>query len=188
MTQTREVVTAMRALAMASIALTTAACVGGVPFIGNEETVAQDAETRPASFDPDVPDDVQLTELAQRRLAENECGLFLWSRTPEPQLVFYSRNDSGVAQVNIAGEEMNLPRYQTGGNRFAGQFTEQMFRSEDGRIDVALIVERGETLADDGGSSRPAVRVPNGTLRLSRTDGWETVVGVAGLVGCRPQA
>lgn len=169
---------AMRVLAMASVALAAAACGVQVPFVGDDESQAQDGRAA-AAFAEEAPEEIIVQALSARRLSDNECGLFLWSRGADARLVFYSSNNTGVAQIKLADDELQLPRLSTSGNRFAGQFTEQTFRTIDGALTLSLSVERGRAISD-------GVRVPNGTMRLSHQSGWESVVPVAGLVGCQP--
>lgn len=161
---------AMRSLVMAAVASGMMAC-GGVPLVGGaDKSEAQDFSTGEA---PSVG------RLEPRRLDANECGLFLWERSNEPKLVLFSSNDAATAQMQINGREVSLGRISSDGVRFAGQFTEQTFRSQRGDLVANVSITQGEAIS--GGE-----RVPSGTIRLTQNEGWEVVVSVAGLVGCQP--
>ncbi len=114
--------------------------------------------------------------LGPRKLAVGECGLFLWAKTAEQNLVFFNTR-GGEGQMMLSGRETKLTRISADGAEILGQFENQVFKHESLSIELQIQFETRPGLA------RGAV-IPQGALRLKRDDGWEMFVPVGGLVGC----
>jgi len=115
--------------------------------------------------------------LPAQRLHGGECGIFLWTRTPDRRLLFFSRGQDRVSRMMIDGREQEIPRIAFGGENMMGQNTRQTYEWRDIKVDIALDFERRP------GLDRGAV-VPQGTLRVSNREGWDYVMPVGGLLAC----
>ncbi len=114
--------------------------------------------------------------LSPQTLTAGECGLFLWSRSSERNLILFNGRD-GEAHMVINGQSMKFPRAQAEGEQVLGQFEIQTFQQNQYTLRVDLGFEKR------AGISRGAV-IPQGSLRLSGEGGWEVIVPVGGLVAC----
>lgn len=117
-----------------------------------------------------------LGTLAPRRIAAGECGMFLWTQSIDRNLVLFS-DRAGTAWAVLDGQEVAIRRTEMSGTELLGQFERQTFDQGRYRLSVTVEFERRAAL------QRGAV-VPQGTIRIRQGDGWETIVPVAGLVGC----
>ena len=114
--------------------------------------------------------------LAARKLNKGECGLFLWTKSSDRRLVFFSR-PNGTALVVLGGAEAELERSAVEGAEVLGLYERQTFTRANERLQVTVGFERRP------GMDRGVV-VPQGSLRLVRLDGWEMILPVGGLVAC----
>lgn len=121
--------------------------------------------------------DQRIGTLVAQRLAPGECGMFLWSRSEERPLVFFSNSKHGDARVMIDGRQQEIPKVAAAGEAIAGQQAEQSFSWRDLRFNIAVEFERRRELP------RGAV-IQRGTLQVQHRDGWHYVVPVGGLVAC----
>lgn len=118
----------------------------------------------------------EIGTLPPRKLAAGECGMFLWAKSAERNLVFFNAR-GGDGQMVLGGREAKLARIAADGAEVLGQFENQTFRYGALSIELQIQFERRPGLA------RGAV-IPQGALRLKRDDGWEYILPVGGLVGC----
>ena len=115
--------------------------------------------------------------LPPRTLAAGQCAMFLWVRSAEPKLVFFgSAQGDGHAVIN--GRETGLQRTGVEGREALGQYEDQTYTFDGNKVEVRVNFQPRSGL-DRG------VVVPQGTLRLRQSDGWETVLPVGGLVACQ---
>jgi hypothetical protein len=115
--------------------------------------------------------------LPPRTLAAGQCAMFLWVRSAEPRLVFFgSAQGEGHAVIN--GRETGLHRTGVEGREALGQYEDQTYTHDGNKVEVRVSFQSRSGL-DHG------VVVPQGTLRLRQSDGWETVLPVGGLVACQ---
>jgi len=114
--------------------------------------------------------------LSPRKLAVGECGMFLWSRNTERALVFFGEG-RGDARAMIAGQEVNLKRAAVEGREAFGQFESQTYTAGNERLQIDVKFEHRD------GMGRGVIIQP-GTLTLINSDGWRTVLPVAGIVAC----
>lgn len=121
--------------------------------------------------------DARIGELPAQRLTSGDCGIFLWSRTPERRLLFFAKSRDGVSRMMIDGREQDIPRTAFGGDNVMGQSAQQTYTWRDIRVDVAVTFDRRP------GFERGAV-VPQGTLTVTNRDGWDYVMPVGGLIAC----
>ncbi|GAK33157.1 hypothetical protein JCM17846_19410 [Iodidimonas nitroreducens] len=122
----------------------------------------------------------RIGRLPSQDLPAGTCGLFLFSKTPEPALVFYENSASAAALMRIDGALMTIPRIAAEGDVEAGYFTRQIFATADGALRLQLSFETEISEQIIGGAL-----VPKGTLRLSGLDGWDQMRPVGGLIACR---
>jgi hypothetical protein len=155
-----------RALLAAGVAIALAGCAASAPL------PAADNAPKSAAL-ADTP---RIGTLAPRKLAAGECGMFLWAKSSERNLVFFNTR-GGSGQMVIGGEEVQLTRAAADGAEVLGQFENQTFKYERLSIELQIQFERRPGLA------RGAI-IPQGALRLKRDDGWEYILPVGGLVGC----
>jgi len=124
------------------------------------------------------PDGFDLSPLEPKRLADGECGIFLFTTNPSPRFVFFANDSRGFAEMRINGETATFQRLSTGGTPFAQSFSEQTFRDGVRGIDVALTLTPGEPMS--GGHE-----ITGGSMRLTKGDGWSMVIPVSGAAACQ---
>ena len=120
--------------------------------------------------------DGEFGRLAARKLSKGSCGLFLWTKSSDRKLVFFSTPNGG-ASVVLGGAEVELERSAVEGAEVLGLYERQTFIRPNERLQVTVGFERRP------GMDRGVV-VPQGSLRLVRPDGWEMILPVGGLVAC----
>lgn len=159
-------------------ALTLAGCIAAAPLGAALVAAPQpDAPEKSSAVKPAAaPGNPVIGTLAPRKLAAGECGMFLWSKASERNLVFFTTR-GGAGQIILNGREVQLTRAAADGAEVLGQFESQTFRYEQLSIELQIQFERRPGLA------RGAI-IPQGALRLKRDDGWEYILPVGGLVGC----
>ena len=141
--------------------------------------------TSPGRFSdtPDSLDEQAFTgligPLRPQQLREGQCGLFLWTRSEERELVFFGNGARAEGKMMIAGEETTYTRVSAEGGAVFGQHPRQKFQSGDVTITLILEIE-GRTNMTGG-----AV-VPRGSLRFEQKGGWKLVLPVGGLIACQP--
>lgn len=162
----------------ALVLLTLGGCVAALPataVIASLPNSGGDGSAKTAAI-AEPGGNLRLGTLKPRKLAAGECGLFLWSKTADQKLVFYGAGQ-GAARAVLNDRELPFMRARADGREVMGQFEQQTFSHEGYQISVDILFEAR------AGMSRGAV-VSQGTLRLSRTGGWEYIIPVGGLVAC----
>lgn len=135
---------------------------------------ARAAETAPAPAGTGLP----LQELPTQTLAKGQCALFLWARTTPPQRVFMALQDPAIARVRIGGRSVDLPRTAWEGEGVYGHYQRQSYAANGVTLDVTVQMDARSGLV--GGAV-----VPTGAIEYRDAAGWQTVVPVAGMVGCQ---
>ncbi|MEQ8736716.1 MAG: hypothetical protein RIC29_17470 [Rhodospirillaceae bacterium] len=141
--------------------------------------------TSPGRFSdtPDSLDEKAFTELIgplrPQQLHAGQCGLFLWTRSEERELVFFGNSDRAEGKMMIADEETTYARVSAEGGAVFGQHPRQTFQNGD--VTVTLILEIEGRANMSGGAV-----VPRGSLRFEQTGGWKLVLPVGGLIACQP--
>ncbi len=125
---------------------------------------------------PSVAGENHIGMLSPQTLAAGECGLFLWSRSSERNLIMFNGRD-GMAHMVINGQSVKFPRLQAEGEQILGQFEKQTFQQSPYTLYIEVKFEKR------AGISRGAV-VPQGSLRMVSEGGWEVIVPIGGLVAC----
>ncbi len=118
-------------------------------------------------------------ELRPQRLFEGECGLFLWERSEERELVFFGRGRQAEGKMQVAKQEIILKRISAEGDVVLGQYPVQTYQRDDLTVYLTLEFEARPNMSD-------GAVVPRGSLRFEQTGGWNLVIPVAGLVACQP--
>ena len=117
-------------------------------------------------------------DLPAQSLNKGECGLFLWSVSGDPAFIFFSQAGSQEARAMIAGAEHPLDFVGANGDVF-GQFqVDQRWASPETGHMVDLSVQPGENVV-------AGQTVTSGRMKLTDSAGWETIIPVAGMVGCQ---
>lgn len=116
--------------------------------------------------------------LGPQKLAQNECGLFLWNRTDPTQFIFFQREQAGQATMQIGARAVTVAQTINRGQIFGEFMTEQGFAAPGGE-QVLLTVVPGEEL--QGGQ-----RIEQGKLEITTGEGWRTLIPVVGVRACQP--
>lgn len=148
-----------------------------VACAGSSEQTSQTAGVPAATrdlFRSSTPDG-----LPPQRLAQGECGLFLWGQTPPHRFVFFSKADSGAGIVLIDKAAVDLRVMDTGGAIFGEFSTRTQYSTADGVRSVTVAVEPGEMLED-------GQRISSGKIVSTDQDGWQTIFPVLGVRACIP--
>ena len=117
--------------------------------------------------------------LGPQNLASGECGLFLWSKTDTEKFIFFTKAQTGRAQMAQAKGAVSL--LQTGGDGdIFGQFTTRMtYKASRQAQSITLDLVPGELL--EGGQ-----RLEKGLLTTTDAEGWRTKLPVLGVRACQP--
>lgn len=134
-----------------------------------EEGVGVEAETG---------DGAQVTSLPAQKLAPNECGLFLWSKTDASRFVFFAKAGAREALFLLDGLPTDLRPVSESGQIFGQFYTQTEYVTEAGR-GVSLSYAPGEVLTD-------GARISDGTIQFTDGAGWRTVLPVLGVRACQP--
>lgn len=135
---------------------------------------ARAVEAAPAPAGAGLP----FQELPTQTLAKGQCALFLWARTSPPRRVFMALQDPAVARVRIAGKSVDLPRTAWEGEGVYGHYQRQTYAADGVTLDVTVQMDGRSGLV--GGAV-----VPTGAIEYRDAAGWQTVIPVAGMVGCQ---
>ncbi len=120
-----------------------------------------------------------LEALPTQTLASGQCALFLWARTTPPRRVFMALQDPAVARIRVDGRSVDLPRTAAEGESAYGHAPMQRYAGEGITLTMAIQMDARSGLV--GGAV-----IPNGSLEYRDARGWETIIPVAGMVGCQP--
>lgn len=151
------------------------AAVGGVlAAIAYTLSTLALAETAPAPTGG-----LPLEALPTQTLAGGQCALFLWARTTPPRRVFMALQDPAVARIRIEGRSVDLPRTAGEGDSVYGHTPIQRFEGEGITLTIKIQMDARSGLV--GGAV-----IPSGSLEYRDAKGWETIIPVAGIVGCQP--
>jgi hypothetical protein len=116
--------------------------------------------------------------LPAQKLAPNECGLFLWSKTDISRFVFFARAGSKEALFLLDDTPTLLQSVSESGDIFGQFFTDVTYRTDTGRS-LSLSYEAGETLTD-------GARISNGIMEYNDAEGWRVVLPLLGVRVCQP--
>lgn len=116
--------------------------------------------------------------LPAQELKIGECGLFLWTRREDPQFVFFSRSGEETAEYWFQGAQVSLNRTALGGDIFGQQLTEQDFADASGKS-YQLRMTPGDMLVS-------GQRVPEASMTITDSEGWKTLIPLAGVTACQP--
>lgn len=120
---------------------------------------------------------VVLERLEPQDMNPGECGLFLWSRDDRQDLVFAAFDTPGIARVRTDGRTWSIPRRSFGGESSNGHFERQSYSNNDMTVVADLSFDAARPMSD-------GVVVKDGTLRITSSRGWETVIPVGGMAAC----
>lgn len=163
-------ITIQRPCVAALAALSLAACASG-----RTPEPPRAADPAPAASGADV----RIGALGARTLPSGQCGLFLWTRAAEPELVFFVNPESGQAAVVLDGRERSLSRLAVEAPVTDGRAGAQTFASQSGDVSVRLTVLETEPV--EGG-----YRVGSASLRFNDDKGWSSITPTVGLAACQP--
>ena len=137
------------------------------------------ALTQPRNVNATEAPDVQA--LSKASLPAGKCGMLLWTLNErEPVLVFQAVEGEG-AEMMIEGADTRLSLTSQSGESRYGITSSQQYTSIDPDTDlVSVNVDASFGLGFEGG-----VYVGNGLITLTNRQGWERLLPVAGLTGCR---
>lgn len=122
---------------------------------------------------------LRLEALPTQTLATGQCALFLWARTTPPRRVFMALQDPAVARIRIKGRSVDLPRTAAEGESAYGHSPMQRYEGEGITLTMSIQMDARSGLV--GGAV-----IPTGSLEYRDAEGWETIIPVAGMVGCQP--
>ncbi|MEM9838276.1 MAG: hypothetical protein AAF830_03880 [Pseudomonadota bacterium] len=119
--------------------------------------------------------------LASFDIPAGRCGMTLWSASGGRIAPIFQSLDVTSATMKLDGEQVNLVLKEQSGSLHLGMRSYQVFvRPDDGGESqtVAARLDWGERF--QGG-----LYIKGGTLAVTGADGWERVVPIAGIAGCK---
>lgn len=122
--------------------------------------------------------EIELQALKSQKLTPGRCSLFLWSKTERPVFVLFANEDPAQALVKIDGREYRMSRKTTSGEAVFGHFEKQSFVGGKYRFDLDLTYEKDGKVQD-------GVIIQRGVLRTRDKAGFETILPVGGMIGCK---
>lgn len=137
------------------------------------------AFARNTATEPAAPASETSPGLPGQTLQPGECGLFLWTRGPVPQFVFFQRGGEEGALALIGEAPTAIERTGFGGDLFGDFLTRQEFVAPGQNFQITLTVEPGDAMLD-------GQRVPTGVMRLTGAEGWTVMQPVSGVRACMP--
>lgn len=124
-------------------------------------------------------DGLEIGRLPPQTLERGNCGLFLWSKTTPPELVFFHNAAEGGARLKMNGEDILVPKTAQSGVAVYGQNSSQSFKAENFDLELKIAFDESKRIVN-------GTRVPLGTLKILKADGWTSVLPVAGMIACEP--
>jgi len=121
---------------------------------------------------------VELQGLPAQALAAGRCGLFLWSKTERPVFILYATESPARALVRIGNREHRLDRKQVSGEAILGHYEKQTFAGGRYSFEIDLVYDREARLKD-------GAVIQKGVLRTRDQKGFETILPVGGMIGCK---
>jgi hypothetical protein len=122
--------------------------------------------------------DVQLTGLPAQDLETGHCGLFLWSKSPRPVFIVFATDTPAKAKISLNGKMRQLKRTLVSGEPVFGHFEKQTFSGNGVTFQLDLTFDREKPVQD-------GAVIKTGVLRTRSKRGFEAVVPVGGMIGCR---
>ena len=158
----------MRAAALFALCLAACATSGG----------GQGGDARPLLTPTEAPDP---GALPVADVPSGRCGTILWAKSGADQVPVFRSVDDGTASMVLDDELVTLTLTGRGGETRVGIPATQAFRGEgqDGPVEVVMRATWGQSFPAGAYVSRA-------TLNVAGPDGWERVMPVAGIAGCRP--
>ena len=126
---------------------------------------------------PEIAPEVKASgpNLSPRKLAPQECGLFVWMADPERRFILFSQAQRNEAVWAAENSETPLQITSQEGDPRNGQFPRQSFTP----IDLTLDLRQPQSI--DAGT-----RYKGGTLTVKSPDVWDKIIPVVGLSVCQP--
>ncbi len=121
---------------------------------------------------------IELQDLPPQTLAAGRCGLFLWSKTERPVFILYATESPARALVRIGNRDHRLDRKQASGEAVLGHYEKQTFAGGKYSFEVDLTYDREAQLQD-------GAVIKRGVLRTRDQKGFETILPVGGMIGCK---
>lgn len=156
------------------LALLVPACATGTPSDSGPSTASQ----LPGFIETEAPDPAVLNSYG---IPSGRCGMILWTPSGSKIAPVFTSVDSIEATMQIEGEEVPLSlRRQSGEIRF-GMRAEQVFAAvPDNHAGTTV-----ETKLRWGQPFPSGSYIRGGTITLTGADGWQRIMPVAGIAGCK---
>ncbi|MCI5043569.1 MAG: hypothetical protein MRY72_02635 [Aquisalinus sp.] len=167
-------------LSLAAV-LTTVGCSSVSEGISNRLPTRDNSEPRIQSRSVNATEAPDVQALPVTSLPPGQCGMLLWTLDErEPVLVFRAIEGQG-AEMIIEGQSTQLNLTSQSGESRYGITSTQQYTALAANADINSInVDAFFGLAFENG-----VYVENGLITLTNNQGWERLLPVAGLTGCR---
>ena len=121
----------------------------------------------------------RISSLGQVSLADNSCGLFLWSRIGQDRvLVTVLQNDVPGAMMRLDGRPQRLEQTLTEGRAYYGIFEKTYLRRPG--LEVELTLDHNAIAGLPQGAT-----VKRASMRLTDTEGFTLALPLAGLIACQ---
>jgi hypothetical protein len=121
---------------------------------------------------------VTLEPLPPQDLPAGRCGLFLWSKEQQPNLIFVGYTNPGEGRIRAGGRNRYLPLTRFGREQVLGVFERQTYA--DGRLSVEI-----EVAFDPDRPLRNGAVLKEGVIRVKDGDKWESITPIGGMVACQ---
>lgn len=130
------------------------------------------------SVETEAPDPDPLRAAA---IPSGRCGMILWTKSGSRTIPIFRSLDNLQATMQIEGEDVSLDLQREAGELRLGIRSEQLYAVADPSKPGSSV----ETKLTWGQPFPGGSYVSGGTITLTGTDGWQRILPVAGIAGCK---
>ena len=121
------------------------------------------------------------TPLASYDIPSGRCGMILWTKDSGRVAPIFRSIDTVQASMIIEGETVPLLLASQDGDLRFGMRAQQVFTPTDPEKHSTVV----ETKLEWGQAFPGGIYINRGSLKLTATDGWQRILPVAGIAGCK---
>ncbi len=121
------------------------------------------------------------TPLANYDIPSGRCGMILWTKDSGRVTPIFRSIDTVQASMIIEGDTVPLLLASQDGDLRYGMRAQQVFTPADPEKHSTVV----ETKLEWGQAFPGGIYINRGSLKLTAPDGWQRILPVAGIAGCK---